>query len=74
MYKAHIPVSNSQINLGVTFNSLMEKVERTQYQAALAITGIWHAVINPLIKFRMLYVEERQISTMFITTALRDKN
>ena len=35
----HIPSSNSQINLGVTLNSLMEKVERTQYQAALVITG-----------------------------------
>ena len=32
---------NSQINLGVTLNSLMENVERTQYQAALAITGTW---------------------------------
>ena len=30
-----------QINLGVTLNSLMEKVERTQYQAARAITGTW---------------------------------
>ena len=29
------------LNLGVTLNSLMEKVERTQYQAALAITGTW---------------------------------
>ena len=37
----HIQASNSQINLGVTLNSLMEKVERTQYQAALAITGTW---------------------------------
>ena len=37
----HIPASNSQINLGVTLNSLMEEVERTQYQAALAITGTW---------------------------------
>ena len=37
----HIPASNSQINLGVTLNSLMEKVERTQYQAVLAITGTW---------------------------------
>ena len=37
----HIPASNSQINLGVTLNSLMEKVERTEYQAALAITGTW---------------------------------
>ena len=35
----HVPASNSQINLGVTLNSLMEKVERTQYQAALVITG-----------------------------------
>ena len=34
----HIPASNSQINLGVTLN-LLEKVERTQHQAALAITG-----------------------------------
>ena len=37
----HIPAFNSQINLGVTLNSLMEKVKRTQYQAALAITGTW---------------------------------
>ena len=37
----HIPALNSQTNLGVTLNSLMEKVERTQYQAALAITGTW---------------------------------
>ena len=35
----HIPAFNSQINLGVTLDSLMEKVERAQYQAALAITG-----------------------------------
>ena len=35
----YVPVSNSQINLSVTLNSLMEKVEKTQYQAALAITG-----------------------------------
>ena len=34
----------NQINqppLGMTLNSLMEKVERIQYQAALAITGTW---------------------------------
>ena len=37
----HIPASNSKINLVVTLNSLMEKVEITQYQTALAITGIW---------------------------------
>ena len=35
----HIPASNSQIKLGATLNSLMKKVERTQYRAALAITG-----------------------------------
>ena len=27
--------------LGVTLNSLMEKVERIHYQAALAVTGAW---------------------------------
>ena len=27
--------------LGMTLNTLMEKVERIQYQAALAITGAW---------------------------------
>ena len=27
------------LHLGVSLNSLMEKVERLQYQAALAITG-----------------------------------
>ena len=37
----HTPALNSQNNLGITLNSLMEKVERTQYQAALAITGEW---------------------------------
>ena len=37
----HIPALNSQFKLGVTLYSLMEKVERTQYQAALAITGTW---------------------------------
>ena len=37
----HIPAFNSQINLGVTLNSLMEKVERTRYKAALAIAGTW---------------------------------
>ena len=38
----HIPTSNRQLTLGVTLNSLMEKVERIQYQASLAITGTWH--------------------------------
>ena len=33
-----------------------------------------HTVFNPLIKFHALYVEERQISTLFVTTALSDKN
>ena len=37
----HIPALKSQTNLGVTLNSLMEKVERTQYLASLAITGTW---------------------------------
>ena len=38
----HISALNNQVNLGVTLTSLMETVERTQYQAALAITGAWH--------------------------------
>ena len=37
----HIPALKSQTNLDVTLNSLMEKVERTQYLASLAITGTW---------------------------------
>ena len=37
----HIPASNSQINLGTTLSSLMEKVEKIQYQTAIAITGTW---------------------------------
>ena len=49
MYKAldycdiiyHIPSIIHQPPLGRTLNYLMEKVERIQYQAALAITGAW---------------------------------
>ena len=37
----HMPALSNQINLGVTLTSLMETAERTQYQAALAITGAW---------------------------------
>ena len=37
----HIPALNSQTNVGVTLNSSMEKVARTQYQTALAIAGKW---------------------------------
>ena len=37
----HIPSIIHQPPLGRTLNSLMEKVERIQYQAALAITGAW---------------------------------
>ena len=37
----HIRASNNQINLDVTLNSLMEKLEITQYQAALAFIGTW---------------------------------
>ncbi|MEO1917916.1 MAG: reverse transcriptase family protein, partial [Candidatus Thioglobus sp.] len=37
----HIPSIIHQPPLGVTLNSLMMKVERIQYQAALAITGAW---------------------------------
>ena len=37
----HIPTLNNHNIIGTTLNSLMEKVEITQYQAALAITGTW---------------------------------
>ena len=37
----HIPSITHQPPLGRTLSSLMEKVERVQYQAALAITGVW---------------------------------
>ena len=37
----HIPPHQNQPPLGMSLNSLMEKVERIQYQAALAITGTW---------------------------------
>ena len=38
----HIPPLLHQAPLGVTLNSFMEKVERVQHQAALAITGAWN--------------------------------
>ena len=37
----HIPSHQNQVPLGVTLNSLMEKVERIRCQAALAISGAW---------------------------------
>ena len=37
----HQPSLHNQPPLGVSLNSLMEKVERIQYQAALAVTGTW---------------------------------
>ena len=38
----HLPSHLNQAPLGATLNSLIEKVERIQYQAALAISGVWH--------------------------------
>ena len=37
----HIPSHLNQAPLGLSLNSLMEKVERIRYQAALAISGAW---------------------------------
>ena len=37
----HLPSITHQPPLGRTLSSLMEKVEKVQYQAALAITGAW---------------------------------
>ena len=38
----HIPPKNNPPPQLSTFDSLMEKLERVQYQAALAVTGAWH--------------------------------
>ena len=37
----HIPSHQNQPPLGLTINLQMEKAERIQYQAALAISGAW---------------------------------
>ena len=37
----HSPSVLRQPPLGMTLNSLMQKIERVQYQAALAVTGTW---------------------------------
>ena len=37
----HIPVNINDFDLSLTLHPLMERVERVQYQAALAITGTW---------------------------------
>ena len=37
----HVPSIIHQPPLGMTLNSLMEKVERIQYQAVFAISGAW---------------------------------
>ena len=40
----HIPqtVHPQSVNGGITLNCHMERVEQIQYQAALAVTGVWH--------------------------------
>ena len=43
----YLPSITRQPSLGRTLCSLMEKVERIQYQVALAITGAWHQVGKP---------------------------
>ena len=37
----HIPPIVHHPTLGISLNNLMEKIERIQYQAALAVTGAW---------------------------------
>ena len=63
----HIPASNSQINLGVTLNSLMVKEERTQYQAAPAITGTWQGTNRS-----KLYEEKNWDGRHFLTVVGAD--
>ena len=38
----HMPSKQNQAPLGMTLNSVMEKVERIQYQSALANSDAWH--------------------------------
>ena len=38
----HIPSHQNEAPLGVALYSVMEKVERIQYQSAFAISGAWH--------------------------------
>ena len=38
----YTPSHQNQAPLGVTLNSVMEKIERIQYQSALAISSAWH--------------------------------
>ena len=45
----HMPSIIHQPPLGMTLNSLMEKVGKIQYQAALAITGTWQGSCRPKI-------------------------
>ena len=42
----HIPSITHQPPLGMTLSSLMEKVEKVQYQTDLAITGAWQGSIR----------------------------
>ena len=54
----HIPSNLNQAPLGVTLNSLMEKVERIQYQAALGISGDRHG------SSRVKLFEELELETL----------
>ena len=37
----HMPQLTNPLDSTITLNSLMERIEKNQYQAALAITGAW---------------------------------
>ena len=81
----HMPARNNQINLGVTLTSLMETVERTQYQAALAITGAcqgsnrsklyeelgWESISDRRWRRRILQIQK--IKNNMTPSYLRDK-
>ena len=38
----HFPPLTNSFDSSITLNSLMERIEKVQYQAALVITGAWH--------------------------------
>ena len=56
----HLPSKIHLPPLGRTLNSLMEKVERIQYQAALAITGAWQGSSRSKIYEELGWVSDRR--------------
>ena len=55
MYKSHLDycdiiyhIPSVQTQFGATLTDLMEKVERIQYQTAIAVSGVWQGLLNSI--------------------------